>query len=83
MTARDRASELRKRGYEIKAAQRYEKDALALEDKRQALEGYRCGLQAAVASAGVLVKNGCLTRKIHEESDLGRNTNAPAVVQSY
>ena len=24
-----------------------------------------------------------LTRKIHEESDLGRNTNAPAVVQSY
>ena len=24
-----------------------------------------------------------LARKIHEESDLGRNTNAPAVVQSY
>ena len=26
---------------------------------------------------------GALARKIHEESDLGRNTNAPAVVQSY
>ena len=57
MTARDRASELRTRISEIKEAQKHEKHAEALEDKRQALESFRSKLQAAVTSAGVLVKN--------------------------
>ncbi len=57
MTARDRASELRTRISEIKEAQKHEKHAEALEDKRQTLESFRTALQAAVTSAGVLVKH--------------------------
>jgi hypothetical protein len=60
MTARDRASELRKRISNIKEAQKHEKHAEALEDKRKALESFRSTLQAGVVSAGVLVKNQCL-----------------------
>ena len=49
------------------------------------------GGDVVVAEAGagferhglVVVDVATLARKIHEESDLGRNTNAPAVVQSY
>ena len=60
MKAHERASVLRRRVAEIKEAKKFEKHAEALEDKRQALESYRSKLQAAVESAAVLVKNGCL-----------------------
>jgi hypothetical protein len=60
VTAHDRASVLRKRIAEIKDAQKFEKHAAALEDKRRALETSGSDLQSAVAPARVLVKNQCL-----------------------
>lgn len=60
MKARDRARLLRARLDEISSARGHEKDAHALEDKRETLEKYRSDLRIAVDSAGVLVRNRCL-----------------------